>query len=212
MTLGIILCGGKATRLRPITQTIPKALVKVRGKPIIDHQLDWLKKQGVDTVILAVHHKWRSLRSYLSTRTDINLIYSVEDEPLGTGGALKKAWRVVEASGEDGVFVINGDNISNVDLKKVKHKGSPCVTSVLTRSPYGIIRGGRFVEKPLMKERINAGIYYFDRSFNVYFPAGLKCFSLEYDVLAKIGFREFKHAGEWVTVDSKRDLDEANKN
>lgn len=89
-----ILAGGLATRLRPITEKIPKALVEVAGKPFVFHQMDWLQRQNVDRVVLCVGYLGEMIREQVGSgeRWEIEVKYSFDGEKLlGTGGALKKA-------------------------------------------------------------------------------------------------------------------------
>ena len=90
----VILAGGLATRLRPITEKTPKALVEVAGKPFVFHQLDWLKRQKVDQVVLCVGYLGEMIREQVGTgeRWGMKIQYSFDGEKLlGTGGALQKA-------------------------------------------------------------------------------------------------------------------------
>lgn len=199
----IILCGGKATRLRPVTQTIPKAMVKVKGRPIIDHQLEWLEKNGITDVVLACGYKWKVLKDHLGKRVK----YSVETKPLGTGGALRAALEHIESN--DAV-VLNGDNISDISLKYMikSELVFPNVALVKYRCPYGVYRGGHFEEKPLLDVWVNAGVYYFSKyainSFIKMVPV-----SLEKDFFANTPLAIYKHKGKWVTVDTKKDVEDA---
>ena len=87
----VILAGGLATRLRPITETIPKSMVEVSGRPFLAHQLDLLKKSGVDEVVLCVGYLSDQIEEYFKGGEEfgINLVYSREEgELLGTGGAV----------------------------------------------------------------------------------------------------------------------------
>ena len=114
-----ILAGGLATRLRPITQTIPKALIEVAGKPFIHHQLDYLKKQGIEQVVLCIGYLGEMIQEVVGDGSTFGLrvIYS-PDGPvlLGTGGALRQALPML---GED-FFVLYGDSYLPVDFRAVQ--------------------------------------------------------------------------------------------
>ena len=90
----VILAGGIATRLRPITEKIPKALVEVGGKPFIDHQLNLLKSHGVHSVIISAWYKGEMIREYVGDGRrfgmDVQFVFDGET-PLGTGGAVRQA-------------------------------------------------------------------------------------------------------------------------
>lgn len=104
-----ILAGGLATRLRPMTDRVPKALLRVAGRPFILHQLELLKHQGIDNVVLCVGHLGEQVEALVGDGRNIGLAirYSFDGmELLGTGGALKKALPML---GDD-FFVLNGDS------------------------------------------------------------------------------------------------------
>ena len=116
----IILAGGRGKRLRPITDYIPKPLVPIKNMPIIEWQLKYLKKFGVDEVIICTGYKQEMVENYLNVKKlGIKIKYSIEKTPLGTGGAIKKAGKLIK---EKSFFVINGDTITNIDLKKLSKK------------------------------------------------------------------------------------------
>jgi N-acetyl-alpha-D-muramate 1-phosphate uridylyltransferase len=104
-----ILAGGLATRLRPMTDRVPKALLNIAGQPFIFHQLRLLKNQGIDRVVLCVGHLGEQVKALVGDGRTLGLVirYSFDGiELLGTGGALKKALPLL---GDD-FFVLNGDS------------------------------------------------------------------------------------------------------
>jgi NDP-sugar pyrophosphorylase family protein len=104
-----ILAGGVATRLRPITDTIPKSLVRVAGRPFIEWQLEWLKKEGVTRVVLCVGHLGESIEKVVGDgmRFGLKVAYSYDgDRLLGTGGALRRALPLLG----EAFFVLYGDS------------------------------------------------------------------------------------------------------
>jgi len=114
----VILAGGLATRLRPITETIPKSMVEVYGRPFLAHQLEILKRNGVDEVVLCVGHLSGQIEDYFKDGKEfgINLLYSREEVGLlGTGGALKNARQLLK----DEFFLIYGDSYLEIDYRPV---------------------------------------------------------------------------------------------
>lgn len=101
-----ILAAGLGTRLRPYTDTLPKPMVPVAGKPVIDHIIDKLISAGVSKIIVNTHHKGDVLKSHLSQRQDVQIIFSEEEQLLDTGGGVKKALPDI---GNKPFYVINGD-------------------------------------------------------------------------------------------------------
>ena len=114
----VILAGGLATRLRPITETIPKSMVEVRGRPFLAHQLELLKKNGVGEVVLCVGYLSEQIEDYFQDGKEfgIKIIYSREEgELLGTGGALKNALSFLK----DEFLLIYGDSYLDIDYRSV---------------------------------------------------------------------------------------------
>ena len=113
----MILSGGRGKRLRPVTDTIPKPLIKIHGKPLIEWKINYLKKFGIKDIIICSGYKGKKIESYIKKKKnfDCNIEYSVETSPLGTGGAIKKAIKNIV---DDSFIVLNGDIITNINLKK----------------------------------------------------------------------------------------------
>ncbi|MDF1756853.1 MAG: nucleotidyltransferase family protein [Legionellaceae bacterium] len=117
----VILAGGLATRLRPVTITIPKALIEVQGRPFIFWQLEYLFKQGIRKVVLCVGYLGEMIQDLVGdgSQFGIEVIYSFDgDELLKTGGALKKALPYLE----DNFFVLYGDTFLPVDFKEIQQE------------------------------------------------------------------------------------------
>lgn len=179
----LILVGGFGTRLRPLTLTLPKPLVEFANKPMILHQIEALAEAGVTDIVLAVNYRPEVMESRLKEYSDkfgVNIVFSVENEPLGTAGPLKLAEEILNKNDEP-FFVLNSDVTCEYPLRKLAefHKahgdeGTIVVTKVEEPSKYGVIvhkpnhpsRIDRFVEKPVefVGNRINAGIYILNTS------------------------------------------------
>ncbi len=133
----VILAGGLATRLRPLTEKIPKALVEVAGKPFLEHQIDLLKQNAIADVILCVGHLGEMIeRRYGDGEAfGIRIRYSSDGpELLGTGGAIKKAAALLT----DGFFVLYGDSYLPVDYRAVlgafQEAGKPALMTVFANA------------------------------------------------------------------------------
>jgi MurNAc alpha-1-phosphate uridylyltransferase len=100
----MVMAAGYGTRLRPLTDTVPKAMVKVLGRPMIDVVLDRLAVAGVERAVINLHHLGEVIRDHLKSRKDIEIVYSEEKEILETGGGTKKALPLL---GPDPFFVVN---------------------------------------------------------------------------------------------------------
>jgi D-glycero-alpha-D-manno-heptose 1-phosphate guanylyltransferase len=183
----VILAGGFGTRLSHIVKDIPKPMADVGGKPFLEYIILYLIRKGVDRIILAVGYKHESIASYFGDKYNgIPIVYSIEDIPLGTGGAIKKAASVCEAKN---FFIINGDTYFNVDLMKMKPMSIACKPmrnfdrygNVLIDENSKIIafEEKRFVESGY----INGGVYLCDKS--LFDNVSDNVFSFEKDILEK---------------------------
>jgi len=114
----VILAGGLGTRLRPAYSTGPKCMAPVAGRPFLDYLLTWLKSQDMKEVILCVGYKRTHIQKYVGKgrKWGLRVTYSIEEELLGTGGALKKAERLVSGTS---LFVVNGDTFLGVNLREM---------------------------------------------------------------------------------------------
>jgi len=167
----LILAGGFGKRLMPLTIDQPKPLVEIGGKPILVRQIEWLKSQGITDIVLAVGHLRTKVFEKLGdgSKYGVRLFYSVEEEPLGTEGAIKNAARYIDT---DLFVVTNGDVITDIDVNNLmRNMGNSLATIALVpmRSPYGIVEVDNegyvrsFKEKPLLEYMINAGVYVMKR-------------------------------------------------
>jgi len=225
----IVLAGGYATRLRPISYALPKLLFPVLGKPMIHWTLDLLKDYGIDEVVLAVNYLADTLRAKLGDEyRGIRIHYSLENIPLGTGGPLKLASQKIRL--KDTFIAMNGDVIAEVDLAQMldRHENAKAtVTDALheVRDPtrFGVVqldsnrRIRRFAEKPSLKEApsrlVNAGIYMIDTSVLRMIPAGRKV-SLEREIFPVLAKKKsligFPFEGHWFDIGSLSDYQKAN--
>lgn len=164
----IILAGGLGTRLRSIVDDIPKPMAPINGKPFLEYIIKYLSRNNVDRIILSVGYKWQIIKEYFGYKYEnIELVYSVEDEPLGTGGALKKA--MSKANNEE-VYIVNGDTFFDINLKDLKLNSDSKLTLSLKKMKkfdrYGHVKTGSqgnviaFEEKGYCESgEINGGIY-----------------------------------------------------
>jgi D-sedoheptulose 7-phosphate isomerase len=113
----VILCGGLATRLRPLTESIPKSLIDVAGRPFLEHQLLALREQGIEQVVLSVGHLGEQIREKIGDGGRFGLLIQyVADGPrlLGTGGAVKRAAELLDGP----FFVLYGDSYLQVSYRE----------------------------------------------------------------------------------------------
>ena len=197
----VILAGGKATRLLPLTCNTPKAMVLVLNTPFLEYVLRHLSRHGIKEAILALSQsQGQPIESYLGDgrQIGVRLYYSIEDTPLGTAGALKNAERYLD----DSFVVLNGDVFTDLDItaminlhRERKAKVTIALTPVDDPTPYGLVetstanRVTRFVEKPspgeIVTKMINAGIYILEPEVLALIPAQ-KSVSLEREIFPRL--------------------------
>ncbi|HLF69774.1 MAG TPA: nucleotidyltransferase family protein, partial [Actinomycetota bacterium] len=116
----VILAGGQATRMRPYTDDRPKAMVELGGRPIIEHQIEWLRQHGVSTLVVSCGYRADLLQSHLGDGSSfgVAITYAVEETPLGRGGGLKYAAGHLPYP-DLPWFALNGDVIARFDLREM---------------------------------------------------------------------------------------------
>ncbi|MBI4202402.1 MAG: nucleotidyltransferase family protein [Chloroflexi bacterium] len=218
----LILSGGRGERLRPLTDTMPKPMVPVAGKPILWYQVTALKKVGVTHVLFLCGYKWEVIRNYFGDGSSfgVHVDYSVEDSPLGRGGALKQGLTLV-SPGESTVLALNGDILTAQDLAPMlqqHHETGATATDLLVPYPsaYGVVETGAgnrvtaFVEKGELPLWINGGIYVLQTSIAPELPDMGDHETSTFPKLAREGrLYAFKSRAFWRPVDSQKDLREA---
>ena len=220
----LIIAGGEGERLRPLTDSRPKPMIPVGGKPILQRQIEWLRDEGVDNFVLLCGYRADVIQKHFGdgSKFGIAIEYSLEDKPLGRGGALRQGFALVPAS-EDRVIATNGDILTDQplsDLLKRHQRKNAIATVMLTqlRSPYGVTRIARdnhiqsFDEKPLLPHWINAGVYVLARKFFAMLPKKGDHEDTTFPRLSKQHkLFGFKSKAYWRAVDSFKDLKEAER-
>jgi len=179
----VILAGGLATRLRPVTQTIPKALIEVAGKPFIEHQLEYLKHQGISSVVLCIGYLGEMIQEAVGngSRWGLQVSYSHDGAKLlGTGGALKKALPML---GEQ-FFILYGDSYLPIDFAKVQtaflESGQLGLMTVLKNQNQWDKSNVQFEQKRLIKynkEEITPQMHYIDYGLGLLMRSVLESYS-----------------------------------
>lgn len=220
----LIIAGGEGERLRPLTNDRPKNMVPVAGMPIVEHQLEWLRSNGVTDVVFLCGYKADVLEEHIGdgSRFGVRALYSLEGEPLGRGGALRQGSSLIPADETD-VIACNGDILTDQALEPMLsyHRDQGASATVMLaplRSPYGIVdiedsgRIASFREKPVLPYWINAGIYVLAREFFSMLPETGDHETTTFPRLADEGrLYGFKSEAYWRPVDSMKDLAEATR-
>ena len=223
----LIIAGGKGERLRPLTDTLPKPMLPLDEKPILWHQIQWLKKAGVTDVVLLTGHLADTIQKYFGDGADcgVNIHYSYEETPLGRGGALRQGFAMLPED-EQSIIATNGDIITDADLATLvsahatrsKVKTNHCVTvlTVPMKSPYGIVDTDTdgvvsgFREKAILPYTINAGVYVLERDIEHLLPeVGDHETETFPELTTKGRMFSMQHDTFWRSVDSHKDMREA---
>ncbi|WP_055526430.1 nucleotidyltransferase family protein [Streptomyces graminilatus] len=214
----VILAGGQASRLRPYTDRVPKALVEVAGRPIFEHQAHWLAAEGIEEVVVSCGYLADVLKEYVAShRLPLRVRVVVEDEPLGRGGGLKHAARRLPFPEERWVG-LNGDILTRFSLRDlarthVERSATTTVAVTPLKSPYGVVELSsdnhvtEFVEAPVLPHWINAGVYLFEPEVTALLPDLGDHEDTTFPSLAEQGrLTAYRINGYWRGVDNAKDL------
>src|ERR671924_590750 len=207
----VVMAGGEGSRLRPLTSNMPKPLVPVAGRPIMEHILLHLRRHQLRDVVATVQYLGASIRNYFGDGSEqgVALTYSVEDSPLGTAGSVMLARQQLNET----FVVISGDSLTDIDLGAAArfHRERKAIATIILKPvpnplEYGVVvvdEGGavqRFIEKPSWGEVIsdlaNTGIYILDPAVFDFFRPG-EVTDWSGDVFPKL-LKEGEHVFGWI--------------
>ncbi|MBM7613496.1 mannose-1-phosphate guanylyltransferase/phosphomannomutase [Alkaliphilus hydrothermalis] len=197
---GLIMAGGKGTRLKPLTCSLPKPMVPIMNKPVMEYSIELLKKHGITEIAVTLAYMPTEITDYFGNgeKWGVNLHYFIEDEPLGTGGSVKNA----ESFIDDTLIIISGDALTDLDIQTAidYHREKESKATLVLRNEevpieYGVVitddRGKirRFLEKPswgeVFSNTINTGIYILEPEVLDYYNRGDK-FDFSKDLFPKL--------------------------
>ena len=229
----LILAGGQGQRLRPLTDTLPKPMLPLLGRPILARQLAWLRRSaGITDAILLVGHLAHAVTEYFGDdkhpRCGVRIHYSRELKPLGRGGALRQGMSHLPAGHADPVIALNGDIITDAPLAPLladyaaRRAANPnhlaTILTVPMPSPYGIVDTdpaglvAGFREKAPLPYAVNAGVYILHPAIRELLPAAGDHETTTFPTLAAAGRMSAVPAAPaafWRSIDSHHDLQEA---
>ena len=217
----VLMAGGKGLRLRPLTETVPKPLLKVGNKPIIDYNIDHLIEYGVDQISITVNYLKEQIESYIAeSRVGSNIRCVREPQYLGTIGSI----RFVECFHHDTVLVMNSDLFTNINYEDFfshfsEHQADMSVAAVpySVSVPYGIFDlDGREIkgikEKPTFNYYANAGIYLIKRDLLDLIPSNIFFDATDFlNLLISKGYKVIRYpiTGYWLDIGKFEDFDKA---
>ncbi len=177
----VILAGGLGTRLRSVVSDLPKCMAPVAGKPFLHYVIAHLQQEGIQNFIFSVGYKSESIVDYINNQymknSIMNIQFSIEDEPLGTGGAIKLACKKISVPkdpfGEKNILICNGDTLFKINIEKLSNfhlqHNSDCTLSLKQMNNfdrYGVVELNdddsiqSFKEKQFYENgSINGGMY-----------------------------------------------------
>ena len=217
----ILLCGGKGVRLRPLTESLPKPLVPIKGKPILGHILNHLSNSPIKHYYIAAGFEINKIHEYFSINPLKEKKVTIVDS-----GEVEIIERIVSCAKlikSDGFLVLYGDTLADINIKKLlqfhsKHNGLATIVLWPMRSPFGVMEIGEqdrvesYLEKPVLNKWINIGFFYFSSKL---IPKMESFEKFEAFIEYLVNIQElyaFKHTGKHITVNTLQELDEAEKN
>ncbi|MFB5613397.1 MAG: NDP-sugar synthase [Nitrosarchaeum sp.] len=210
----IILAGGRGKRLRPITDYVPKPMVPLNNIPIIEWQIKYLKKYGINDIIICTGYKAEMIKNFLEMKNNlgVKIKFSVEKIPLGTGGAIKHAGLSIK---DKSFVVVNGDTITNINLNELIKKQNS-IAAIELKTKFGIMETNenkvtKFKEKKEISNLwMNAGIYHLQKEVLKDLPKKgdiEKTVFPDYAKKGKLNTVKFKNI-MWYSIDSFKDIEE----
>lgn len=219
-----VLCGGKGTRLRPYTYSIPKPMLPLGDKPLLEFVVNNLRKNGITDLVLTVGYLRERIQEYFGDgkKFGVKIRYIVEQEEMNTAGSISPDKKNID----DTFVVVMGDHLTNINLKKMidfhrrhngiatlglKKQGIPLDYGVAELDKEGRIVG--FKEKPILQNLINSAIYVFEPEIKDYLEPGLDFAMDVFPRLLKQGKKIYGYPFEeyWMDVGHLQDYENINK-
>jgi glucose-1-phosphate cytidylyltransferase len=225
----VILCGGKGTRMGESSESIPKPLLMVGNKPVLEHIMDHFAKYGINEFILCLGHLGEKIKNYFLSNPVNYMVEMIDTELVERANAgleTTKAQRLLKVKSkiEGDFFVTYGDDLSNVNISNLinfhkKENKIVTLTAVKLHNPYGVLELdefepnsiSNFKEKPLMREWINGGYFIFNYKIFDYIN---ETEDLEKEVFEKLVKEKqivaYRHPGFWKSMNTIKDSIELN--
>ena len=220
----VILAGGLGTRLLPYTKTLPKPMLPLGKKPILEYVIKWIKKNGIRDIVLCVSYKRKKIESYFQDgkKFGVNIEYAISKKPLSTAGQLKTAEKFI-----DDTFVCTyGDTISDFNLKRMikEHERKKVLATmslynykytlrygVINTKKHGLISSWN--EKPMFNAKINMGSYIFEPEIFSFIPKNKQYGmddAIKKAIIKKKRINSFISKNEFIDVGTKEIYEKMN--
>ncbi len=216
LSTAVILAGGKhSSKIREKARHLPKPMIRVNNKPILEYNLELLKREGIKNIVISLGYKGDMIKEYFGdgNQQGLNISYIKEQTPLGTGGPLKKLAGKIKNT----FLVLNADELKDIDLEDMylfhkKNKSTATIALTTTQKPdeYGVavMNGNKimtFIEKPghnAPSNLINAGLYIIEPEVLKDIPEGFSL--LENDIFPRLADNEklfgYVFSGQWFDI------------
>jgi len=222
----LILSGGAGTRMRPLTYVLPKGLLPIGGKPLLERTIQYLQSYGIDEYIICVAYLKNQIKSTIGdgSQWGVKVRYAEADMPLGTAGQLKTAEALVHGR----FLAMNGDIVTSLNIANLvsSHEESGGMGTIALKKfevkiPYGHVSLQkddssiqRFEEKPTLSFMANAGVYVFEPKIFEYIPSD-RISSLETEIFPTMiakgeALNSYYENAYWADVGSMTDFERVN--
>lgn len=204
-----MLCGGRGLRLKPLTNSIPKPMVYLRGKPLVEYIVDYFSNRGYKEFILAIGYKGEIIKEHFKKKKGYKIEYVVGPAEMDTIQRVYSAKDLVS----ERFFVLYGDAIANIDINKLlkfheSHKGLVTITTYPLQSPFGLLFSKEngtvhaFKEKPILNYWMNIGFMVFEKEALKHISKNDNMVSFLNKLIVKNKLYEYKHRGKHITVNT----------
>lgn len=218
----VIIAGGKGERLQEHRSDLPKPMIPIKGIPLLERIIRWLKEQGVEKIVIGVAHKKEIIKDYFKDGRNfgVKIIYTEHDPNGGTEDAFKTAIEKSKIDDEN-FYAMNGDQITDLHLGGVtnfhiKNEAIATIVSVTLKTNFGLVEKNdrsqiiKFREKGRVPEKIiNSGIYVFNKKIKNFLKRGNIEKNAFNKLIEKGKIYSFYYDGVWLTVNDKKELDVA---
>ena len=215
----IILCGGKGERLRPLTNKTPKPMIKIKGKAILDYIIEYIFNYGIKKIIVATGYQSKKIENH------INKKYAKYDILISDSGSVDIIERIKNVSHliKEDFILIYGDTLSNVNIDEIikfhnSHPGKVTMTVWPFKTQYGLVKVdsngiiSSFKEKPKLDQWINIGYFYIENEILSLINKFNKFEIFLEELIIRGQLNGYKHTGTHITVNTIKELEEAEKN
>lgn len=222
ISTAVILAGGRGLRLSPVTDSLPKALVRIKSRPLLEWIIRWLASSGVKELVIGVAFEKEKIIAYFGdgSRFGVSIRYSVHTVEGGTAEGFRLA---IERHVHDDTFLaMNGDELTNLNVNKLfeTHAKSGAIATVAVaklRSPFGVVRldladnvAGFDEKASIPGVLVSIGVYAFQRQVLEYLPPQGDIERTVFPILSQMGkLHAYRHEGFWATVNNLKELQQA---